>query len=317
MFPTRLKQPAKALRFFDDVNDRQSQDQESYHEQIVPSCRTAVVAGALQLDFATCLDLVPSALRSQSLASHQQFQTSNTIDCHSTSPFRGVEGVMGNKFNEAELERLSDRIDLEISAASEHLNLLKALVMARDDYYLELNESKTFWHLTLKAHLDSVLTHLCRLFDKSAGALNLVKFLRTVKAHPELFSEKAVRERLKDSPDLETLSDDRAIDDSELDTDIKSVSTSDPLVSRLLEFRSQTISYIDASNVARNSPTVGMTADGIEVLLRRARGIMSKHRLRFWASTYGGIAGAEDYKHTLQLLREGLSSRNAKNWRSD
>ncbi len=140
--------------------------------------------------------------------------------------------MMESELNQAVFGRLSDRIDLEISAASDHLNLLKALVMARDDYYLELNESKTFWRLTLKAHLDAVLTHLCRLFDKSAGPFNLVKFLRTVKAHPELFSERAVRERLKDSPDLETLSDDRGIDDSELESDNASVSTSDPHLSR-------------------------------------------------------------------------------------
>jgi len=88
--------------------------------------------------------------------------------------------------NEAEFERIRDRIDLEASHAADHLLLLQGLVAARDEYHLEMNESNTFWHLTFKAHLDAVVSHLCRLYDKTKGTLSLDKFLRTVKAHPEL-----------------------------------------------------------------------------------------------------------------------------------
>src|ERR1700683_3994842 len=90
--------------------------------------------------------------------------------------------------NETQFERIRDRIDLEVSHAADHLRLLQGLVASRVDYFLEMNESDTFWQLTIKAQLDAVLAHLCRLYDRTKGTLSLARFLRSVKAHPELFS---------------------------------------------------------------------------------------------------------------------------------
>jgi hypothetical protein len=208
--------------------------------------------------------------------------------------------------NETSFERQRDRIDLEASHAADHLYLLKGLMESRKDYYLEMNESNTFWHLTFKAHLDAVLSHLCRLYDRTRRTLSLGKFLRTVKANPALFSDAAFRERLKDNPHVDTLY--RALDSSELDEELASVSDSDPLVKKLLDIRKQSISHIDAERVINNEPVTGLTAHDIETLLSRARAITSKYSLFYRASAYGGIVGADDYKSTLQWLRKALSA---------
>jgi len=173
-------------------------------------------------------------------------------------------------------------------------------------------EGRTFTrHASPKAHLDAVLSHLCRLFDKTQGNLGLGKFLRTVKAHPELFSDTAFRERLKDNPHVDTLVTDRVIDDAELGAELESVSDSDPLVSRLLDLRTKLISQLDAERVMQNVPATGLTAEDIEALLNRARTITSKYSLLYRAPVYGGIAGADDYKSTLRWVRKALVAYNA------
>ena len=53
------------------------------------------------------------------------------------------------------------------------------------------------------------------------------------------------------------------------------------------------------------------SASDIETLLSRAVAITSKYSLLYRASLYGGIAGADDHKYTLQWVRKALSSHRA------
>jgi hypothetical protein len=213
--------------------------------------------------------------------------------------------------NEEEFERLRDRIDLEASDATDHWNLLKGLEASREDFYLEMNESNTFWHLTFIAHRDAVLSHLCRLYDKNHGALSLGRFILTIKDNRDLFSDAAFRERLKDNPHVDSLASERDIDDAELDREFASVSGLDPLVSTLWDLRDGVVSHIDADWVRRDAQKAfhrWLPAQDIEILLSRARAITSKYSLLYRARLYGGIVGSDDYKTTLQLLRKGRSS---------
>lgn len=118
--------------------------------------------------------------------------------------------------NEEEFERLRDRIDREVSHTRHHWALLKALDAAMADYWREMNESNTFWHLTFIAQRESVVSHLGRLYDDTNGALSLSRFLETVRANRKFFSDEAFRIRLKDNPHLETLVQDRPIGDAAL-----------------------------------------------------------------------------------------------------
>jgi hypothetical protein len=213
--------------------------------------------------------------------------------------------------SEEEFERLRERIALEASNAADHLYLLRGLDESRVEYDREMNESNTFWYLTFIAHRNSVLSHLCRLYDKDSAALSLGRFLLTVKANSPLFSETAFRERLKHNPHVDTLADARTIDESELAKELASVSDKDPLVSRLLDLRNTVISHTAADEVRKGADQVWLPIQDIETLLGRARAITSKYSLLYRASMYGGIAGADDYKATLRCVRKALKSHPA------
>jgi hypothetical protein len=179
----------------------------------------------------------------------------------------------------------------------------------RKEYYLEMNESNTFWYLTFIAHREAVLLHLCRLYDQQSTALSLSRFLLTVKARPDFFSRTAFLERLKDNPHVDTLY--RAVDESELDKELASVSLSDPLVSRLWRLRNAVIAHTDADKVMKDSAQQWLPFQEIKGLLDRAKAITTKYSLIYRAAMSGGIVGADDYRITLQWVRLGRSSHKA------
>lgn len=217
--------------------------------------------------------------------------------------------------NEEEFERLRDRIDMEVSHARHHWSLLKALDAARGDYWREMNESNTFWHLTFIAHREAVVSHLGRLYDDTNGALSLSRFLETVRANLAFFSDEAFRIRLKDNPYVEMLVTDRSIEDAVLDAELASVSgAADSLVKKLHFLRNKSLAHTDAELVKNPTDAArqcSLPAEEMHTLLSRASGITTKYSLYFSGSTYGGIACADDFKATLQWIRKGLMAHDA------
>jgi hypothetical protein len=117
--------------------------------------------------------------------------------------------------------------------------------------------------------------------------------------------------RLKENPHVESLAENRTIDDAELSREISSVSATDPLVARLLRIRNQVISHTDAEVIRQDlagTARFWLPSEDIEELLRRAAAITHKYSLLYDASVCGGIFGAEDFKYTLQWLRRALSA---------
>src|SRR5260221_5132183 len=55
--------------------------------------------------------------------------------------------------------------------------------------------SPYFWHYTLRAHLQTVLIHLHRIYDQNGQSFNLHRFLLTVQNNKEIFDVTEVRER--------------------------------------------------------------------------------------------------------------------------
>ncbi|HEY3827185.1 MAG TPA: hypothetical protein VGL82_21670 [Bryobacteraceae bacterium] len=209
---------------------------------------------------------------------------------------------------EEEFERIRDRIDLEVSHAADHLHLLQGLLATHPNYFLEMNESWTFWSLTFKAHYTVVLSQLCKLYDKTKGNLSLKRFLQAVNDHQDFFSDAGFRKRLAGNPHINTLAANRSIEAVELAAELASVSESDALVFRLLELRNKTGSHLDTGRIMQGIETTGLTVAELELLLRRARAITGKYSLLFRASVYGGMVGSDDYLSTLKWVRKALSA---------
>jgi hypothetical protein len=199
--------------------------------------------------------------------------------------------------SEEEFERLCDRIDKEVSHARHHWDLLKNLEDSRAEYWREMNESNTFWHLTFIAHRDSVLAHLGRLYDDTNGSLSLSHFLETVRANRGFFTD-----------------ENRHLVDSDLAAEQDSVSPSNPLVKELHSIRHKAIAHTDADAVRRGAPEARkrwLPPDEIEVLIDRASSITGKYNLFFRQMVHGGIAGHDDFKSTLGWIRKGLEANDA------
>jgi hypothetical protein len=212
--------------------------------------------------------------------------------------------------SEEQFERLCDRIDREVSFARHHWTLLRAIENAHPEYWREMNESTTFWYLTLIAHQDEVLSSLGRLYDDTNGALSLIRFLETVRANHSFFSKEAYEARMEGRVHAER---DRNVA-ADVDPDLQTVSESDPLVKELRCLRHKAIAHTDADAVRRDAAAAhkrSLPPEHIEELLTRATNITSKYSLHFRSSTFGGIAGADDFMNTLRWVRKGLSVHDA------
>src|SRR5437879_5978075 len=162
---------------------------------------------------------------------------------------------------------LIDHLATEAHRASDHWYLWSGLDAAIDDYGKEINQTPQFWRLTFRAYQDSVVLRLGRLFDPTKGALSLGNFLQTV--------HHCAKNRALDSLGLDVPGLDTAVIQEEL----KSVSVTDPLVSRLIKVRNQYLAHREARLVSRGSffSLPKLRREDIETLLKRASEIGDKY----------------------------------------
>ncbi len=213
--------------------------------------------------------------------------------------------------SEKEFERLLDHLSNEAHRASDHWHLLKGLEAASKRYRFEMRESLAFWNFTLNAHHDAVLFRLARLYDQDVGSLSLKRFLLTVRASVEYFSDGALRTRLKDNPFVEELLS-RKLTLSTLGGDIRRVSEDrDPLVHRLYKLRNESLSHVNPNPVRLGAASTLARLNGKEIqsLLDRACKIVNRYSLTYRASLLSAkVIGADDYNHLLDLIRRGRNS---------
>ncbi len=82
---------------------------------------------------------------------------------------------MSDKF-----EAQRDRVCADIREVHQHYDLYLQLrrsvsVDSRREF---INQSPTFWSLTLNAHLTSCRLGLCRVYDKTKGSMSIYQWLR-------------------------------------------------------------------------------------------------------------------------------------------
>jgi hypothetical protein len=202
----------------------------------------------------------------------------------------------------AAFDRLLDHLAAEERRAADHWYLWGALGAAFDDYSKELNETPQFWTLTLRALQDSVVLRLGRLFDPTKGALSLGNFLQTIRNHAAHHSLGSLG---LDVPELDTVA---------IDEELRKVSITAPLISRLTQVRNQYLAHRQASLVARGSfDSPELRREDIAMILSIASTIVDKYcRFHERPPTGGRLPGADDYKHMLDLLKVGLEFIEAK-----
>jgi hypothetical protein len=99
----------------------------------------------------------------------------------------------------------------------------------------------------MRAHREVTLLRLCRAYDTNQqSTLNLKNLLHTAEAHLNIFDEPNFRERLKGNVFVDALAADlKAPDRMQLQADIEAVSTSDPIVHKLVKWRHKYFAHRD------------------------------------------------------------------------
>jgi hypothetical protein len=212
----------------------------------------------------------------------------------------------------AEFQNLLEALASELVEANIHFKLYADLTGVISEYQEEYNQSTAFWSLTFQAHLDVAVFRLCKIYDQHTKALNLKNLLDTIKANIFVFDTRNFRERLKDNPFVESLSDEsRKPDEKQLETDLVYVSEENPLVKHLIVWRNNFFAHRSAKNVItkRNlAEDFPLTIPDVKELLVEGMKLINRYSNLFRASTYStNIVGRDDFKFVLECIRGYLA----------
>lgn len=209
--------------------------------------------------------------------------------------------------DENEFRRILHGLADDVIDAHVHYKLYKDLYKAHDEFPLVMQQSNSFWQTTLKAHLNTSIYALTKVYDQHAGALHLYSFLQTVKANFSLFTEEKFKERKKDNPFVDDLAQENRVPNlASLDADISACSDKDFLVKLLLKHRGNSLAHRNAKNTASGKllgDTYPLTFEDFEILLNRSIDILNRYSQFFEASSYSTHQiGADDFRFIFECV---------------
>ena len=196
-----------------------------------------------------------------------------------------------------EFERLLDRLAADIIDAAVFRKLRVDLNALFEDYWLEFNQSQTFWSLSFNAYARLVLYRLGRVYVSQKGALSLAAWMEAIRTNPQLFVT--------------------APDPVQLGTDIESVGNKDPLVKKLICLRGNFVAHVNWDHTASGGVKIREDAFAldwaeIDLLISRATDILNRYSILFKQTSWiTDIAGRDDHKYILKAVRSDLERMKA------
>lgn len=163
------------------------------------------------------------------------------------------------------------------------------------------SQSRAFWSLTLTAHAETAIGHLCRAFDQEQSSLHLLSWLKTIQANLHLFDTAEFKQRLAGNAFVNSLAEfPRNPDVAILEADISDCTATDPLVHKLITHRGNAVAHRSAKRAISNKllPQENtLSYEEIEALLSRALLVLNRYCNLFAAETYSvSMIGHSDYK---------------------
>lgn len=176
-------------------------------------------------------------------------------------------------------------------------------------------QSRTFWHLTLTAHAETAIEHLCRAFDQEQSSLHLLSWLKTIQANLYLFETPEFKRRLAGNAFVDSLAEDiRSPDLAKLKTDIGDCAATDPLVKKLMAHRNNAVAHRSAKRALSNkAPPLdrALSVEDIEALLDRARTVLNRYCQLFSAEAYSvSMIGRDDFKFIFSSVVSAVERSN-------
>jgi len=93
----------------------------------------------------------------------------------------------------------------EVYWANFHYEILIELSRLCEENKQTANLSAVFWTYTLRAHYQTAMVYLHRIYDQNKESFNLHRFLLTVRENREMFDSANVRQRRQSDPHVESL----------------------------------------------------------------------------------------------------------------
>jgi hypothetical protein len=196
-----------------------------------------------------------------------------------------------------------------LASAGKTLN--KDLRQALYDHPSVTTQSRTFWQLTLNAHINTCTHMLCRAYDQETKSLHLHSWLLMIRENLHLFDKEEFRRRLRANPFVDSLAQSpRKPNQAILEEDIRLCSPDDSLVKTLIIHRNNHIAHRSAKNIIAERNIYGdhpLTFGDFEMLLARAKTILNRYSSLFTANTYSTqITGHDDYQYIFKCVKEKL-----------
>lgn len=219
--------------------------------------------------------------------------------------------------DDKEFDLLLESLASDVASAHIHYRLFKDLDAARPNFSREMNESWTFWWLTIIAHRDCALLHLGRIYDQHKGSLSMLNWLRTIQNNLHFFDELNFRRRLQVNRFVESLAANaKRPDENDLARNIELVNCRhprvDPAVKKLVDLRNRRIAHRSPEAVlSLNRPTTlgTLSWEEVEHVLELAISLLNRYCTIFKAESHSTqIFGHDDYRHILEAVRRRLQA---------
>jgi hypothetical protein len=215
--------------------------------------------------------------------------------------------------NDVHFEKLLQRLSDDILSAPAFLRMDKQLPKFFDKYRDEVVQAEFFWGMVADAIRETALFRLSRVYDHEPNALSLRKLLLTIEANKHLFEDDAVRKRVNTAYANSITPGSHLPSAETLQTDLALVSSSDPLVNKLVIWRGNFGAHISAKLTINNS--LGdeklLTREEAFALGDRALSIFNRYRSLFQAVSHSSKYLNEEgsLEAVFTYMRAGLTAR--------
>jgi hypothetical protein len=225
-----------------------------------------------------------------------------------------MESIMRNKAEEIFSQLLSQLVDQAINLNSK-FDLLWYLTERRSDSLSSLNRAHVFFRIVFDSLITDCLITLSRLFENRKDTLNLMSFLKYVERHRPLFSQKAVRARMKwqSEEEFEQWFSENQITDELLADHRKKFSDMVHILTRLKKRRDNFVAHFASEYMASPLKKV----ENLPVTLGEMKGLLEflNKAINIYSIGFNGcgrgllVDPRPDADHILQMLKASPTRR--------
>jgi len=195
----------------------------------------------------------------------------------------------------------------ELYWANYYYDIFKEVSKCCQQHTEAVNQSRTFWHLTLRAHCQTTLVYLHRVYDQNKESFNLHRLLLTIRDNKEIFDIAEVRKRRAADPHAESLIQSiGTLDSAQLERDIEFSSEENVKVKNLKLWRDRITFHKDERELFRGKPFEEenpLPFSDIDELLEKAFEILNRYSQYFDTTIYSrGYREWKDMEFVFEAL---------------